>query len=728
MRFLPRGDDAGLTGLASTLSLVIANYKPVPQLPSSSTDSSSNKTNSLSDSSSGVHKFKTTPSNYTDPHRDVSEWGVPSTLYIPSDSSSSSTSTNGHQLASSKVGPGNCPLNTGTYSPNTTLGDPTFDKFDSVKATVMRYRQQISVNLGGWFVQEGWMQNSFMSCAKDGGTSENALMQGFGTSDNGLKSAQYYMEQHWDTWITEDDFEWLAGKGINTVRIPIGYWSVGPYFCKNSDFSDYGSVYENSWKYVARAIRWAAKYDIGVLIDLHGAYGSQNGNDHSGISGSINFFSGSNMNQTTSLLTWLAWEIADVTNVVGIEVLNEPVDRTSLWTWYNSTMDAMRQSSVYAQSLPLYFHDAFNFAKGSKFVSNRDDFVVQDDHSYFVYTSKDTSLSAAGHTKVIEGSLLTSFQKNSAIARRNVVIGEWSCALAPSSLSGVSDQTAATQTYCEAQQSTYSNATSGYHYWSYKMENCDSNAGWCFKAALGKYIPSYLNTWGFSGYVTNRKILLNLASAKTVSKSITSAIAKLTVPANSKRDTAVARAAAASKNSSSDTKIAPLLDSSNAPKGDKTSDKTRQLFAEQGLDLDVVSASVHGGHVGVVTSTSSDDSDLESNSRRGVGSVAARAGRIARSTQDLDCRASTDAKTLAQAAGYSDGYLSATYFASTMSTTNPMSRMGFATQYAMDSYAVRVGWNKGYSNSYWSTYFAQFQDGIGAAETTIVAKVNAASI
>ncbi|PWN27962.1 glycoside hydrolase [Jaminaea rosea] len=685
MRLFSRDNSQSLTSLASSLSLVVANYKPVPQLPSASSSNSSSKGISTKAGDLNVHGFQTQSTGYKNPHADVSKWGEVSVLYVPETNDTSSSSRTGtHKLASSAtVGPGKCPLNTDTYTPKGELGDPVFDDFDSVKATVMRYRQQISVNLGAWFVQEGWMQGNFMSCATQ--SSEYGLVSGFGTSANGLKSAQYYLEEHWDTWITEDDFKYLQSKGVNTVRIPIGYWTVGPYFTHNSPFSDYADVYSNSWKYVARAIRWAAKYDIGVLIDLHGAYGSQNGNDHSGITGQgVQFYTDTNMDLTKGLLTWLSWEIADVTNVIGIQLLNEPQDNTKLWPWYNETMDAMRQSSSYAKSLPLYFHDAFNMAKGAKFVSQRDDFVVQDYHSYFVYTSSDTSLSAQGHTSQIQGSLQTKFTKQSGIGRRNMIVGEWSCALAPSSLSGSSNKDADTATYCAAQMNMYANTTSGYHYWSYKMENCDSNAGWCFKAALGKYLPSYLNTWGFNGFVTNRKILLNLAASKTVSASIVAAISKLS--------------ATSSTSSSSFARVAAV-----------SADKESNDYSKGTNPI-----------VGMVQSTTSSAAKSE---RRGVGSPASRAGHLA--------RRATDAVTAAQQAGFSDGYLTSTYLASSLSTTSPMSRLGFGEQYIIDSWAKRVSWDtagKTYLQDNYGHYRTHFMTATAQAEAAIVGLVNAAAI
>jgi hypothetical protein len=56
---------------------------------------------------------------------------------------------------------------------------------------------------------------------------------------------------------------------LNHVRIPIGYWAydVGPS-------EPYISGQHN---YLLKAIAWAATYNLKVIVDLHGAPGSQNG-------------------------------------------------------------------------------------------------------------------------------------------------------------------------------------------------------------------------------------------------------------------------------------------------------------------------------------------------------------------------------------------------------------------------------------------------------------------
>jgi hypothetical protein len=153
---------------------------------------------------------------------------------------------------------------------------PALPSHNSVLFTIYRYRQQQGVNLGSWFLLESWMVPSLFRCAAAPAVSEHDVAAGWSGQARAL------LEKHWDTFITEDDFAWLASIGINTVRLPLGYWHIGPNEQKQNWmtgtlYEDVADVYAGAWPRVLRAINWAARYDIGVLIDLHGAPGSQNG-------------------------------------------------------------------------------------------------------------------------------------------------------------------------------------------------------------------------------------------------------------------------------------------------------------------------------------------------------------------------------------------------------------------------------------------------------------------
>ena len=83
--------------------------------------------------------------------------------------------------------------------------------------------------------------------------------------------ASRLLTAHWDSWITEADFAAIASYGLNHVRIPIGYWALD---------TSRGEPYpQGQYPYLFKAVGWAKKHGLRVMIDIHGAPGSQNGFD-----------------------------------------------------------------------------------------------------------------------------------------------------------------------------------------------------------------------------------------------------------------------------------------------------------------------------------------------------------------------------------------------------------------------------------------------------------------
>lgn len=44
------------------------------------------------------------------------------------------------------------------------------------------------------------------------------------TNGYGPNKASKIMQEHWNTYITEDDFKFMSENGLNAVRIPVGWW------------------------------------------------------------------------------------------------------------------------------------------------------------------------------------------------------------------------------------------------------------------------------------------------------------------------------------------------------------------------------------------------------------------------------------------------------------------------------------------------------------------------
>ena len=137
------------------------------------------------------------------------------------------------------------------------------------------------VNVGGWLVTEPFIVPGMYqqyATGDDGTTAidEYTLSQNMG---NNLTAA---MTDHYNTFITEQDFMEMAEAGLNWVRIPIGFWAIETY----STEPYLGKV---AWTYFVKAIQWARKYGLRINLDFHSLPGSQNGWNHSGHQGTVNW-------------------------------------------------------------------------------------------------------------------------------------------------------------------------------------------------------------------------------------------------------------------------------------------------------------------------------------------------------------------------------------------------------------------------------------------------------
>ncbi|CAG2180249.1 unnamed protein product, partial [Oppiella nova] len=94
------------------------------------------------------------------------------------------------------------------------------------------------------------------------------------------------LQKHWSTFITENDFAEMSKHGVNVVRIPIGWWQIydpqgGASKAKLNYHIAPTDYHVGGLAYIDKAFEWGQKYGIGILLGMHAAPGSQNGNDHS---------------------------------------------------------------------------------------------------------------------------------------------------------------------------------------------------------------------------------------------------------------------------------------------------------------------------------------------------------------------------------------------------------------------------------------------------------------
>ncbi|PBK75640.1 glycoside hydrolase [Armillaria solidipes] len=295
-------------------------------------------------------------------------------------------------------------------------------------ATPFNYGNQTirGVNLGGWFVLEPWITPSiFENTNNDNVVDEYTFgsLQDYG-------QALAVLEEHWDTWITEDDFAAINAAGLNHVRIPLGYWSVPMTSSDTNSGTSVSPYIPGAWQYLLRALNWAKTHDVHVILDLHGAPGSQNGYDNSGQRTS-NPQWGSNATdvaRTVDTVKYIAQHIGGMIDV--LELLNEAAGFTSsAWAavirqFFQDGYDAVRE--VAPSSMKIMIGDAFltvdawtNFLTAPNGTG-----VMMDYHEYQIFSDDELSRSLDEHVSFACTHIpdLTSF------AHSNLwtVLGEWS--------------------------------------------------------------------------------------------------------------------------------------------------------------------------------------------------------------------------------------------------------------------------------------------------------------
>lgn len=263
------------------------------------------------------------------------------------------------------------------------------------------------VNLGGWLILEKWLTPSLF--AGTNAHDEYTLTR--------LPGSTKIIETHRQTFITEDDFRWLKHHDIELVRIPVGYWLF-----------DSLDGYSPTVSYLDSAMQWARRHGIKVLIDFHGARGSQNGFDNSGKIGKARWFDRPDyQKQSLSVLRRIAERYRNHEALWGIEILNEPKgDKRSYFTLLRFYRQAYRELTALLQpGTVTVFHDAFRpllFAgalRGSAAYP-----VMMDSHLYALPLATDSLDSYLKWSRVVRVLLLRYLS-----LWQPVIVGEWSTVL-----------------------------------------------------------------------------------------------------------------------------------------------------------------------------------------------------------------------------------------------------------------------------------------------------------
>jgi len=122
------------------------------------------------------------------------------------------------------------------------------------------------VNLGSLFVFEPWLAGtewSNMGCGA-------SLSEFDCVTALGQDQANAVFQNHWNTWITKNDITQMQSYGLNTIRIPVGYWMMESIVYTDSEHFPQGGL-----NFLEQVCGWASDAGFYIIIDMHGAPGAQ---------------------------------------------------------------------------------------------------------------------------------------------------------------------------------------------------------------------------------------------------------------------------------------------------------------------------------------------------------------------------------------------------------------------------------------------------------------------
>jgi len=302
------------------------------------------------------------------------------------------------------------------------------------------------VNMGGLFVLEPWITANFTNW-KAGYDDQYTFSEQNQQNQSGISRLNY----HWNNWYTKDDFTLMKKFGLNSVRLPVGWWywandagiSHNPYIIPDADINNLSHPITN-------VIKWAQQQGITVLIDLHGVPGSQNGLDNSGrrsnnsnpeVWGYDWLYDPDMLEQSAKILVSIARYIVNlqkngIDNIIGLQLVNEPwvfSDMSLVRDFYKKVIPLVREVSP---ELPIIIHDAFRHTEWA-WLTNDWPFenTYMDTHIYHAFNPDDIASSNSTCDKLKQtiaeniacgyGSML----RYKTCVSLPTMVGEWSLAI-----------------------------------------------------------------------------------------------------------------------------------------------------------------------------------------------------------------------------------------------------------------------------------------------------------
>ncbi|RDW92243.1 putative endo-beta-1,6-glucanase-2 [Coleophoma crateriformis] len=358
------------------------------------------------------------------------------------------------------------------------------------------------VNLGSMYVFEPWLGTPAWQAMGCGGyKSEFDCVSGLGQT-----KANSAFQAHWSSWITAADFDQMTSYGLNTIRIPVGYWMDESLVDLKSEHFPQGG-----FSSLKQLCGWASDRGLYIIIDLHGAPAAQipTNPDTGQYAPTGGFYVDYQYNRATTFLSWLTTQIhsnAQFRNVGMLGIVNEPVRGGSqaasmCSTFYPNAYNAIRDAE---QALGVHNTDALHvqlmndlWGSGDPKAAMPSDatLLAYDDHRYLKW-SPDVPVSHASYIKT------SCNDDRSSSGEDPTIVGEFSLSV-PDNVQWSSGWDPSTQQdfyrkWFLAQIGSYEKNAAGWIFWTWKSQLGDYR--WSYQDAVAAgVIPRQLGSISTAG-------------------------------------------------------------------------------------------------------------------------------------------------------------------------------------------------------------------------------------
>eukprot|EP00927_Polykrikos_kofoidii_P025129 TRINITY_DN22645_c0_g2_i1.p1 TRINITY_DN22645_c0_g2~~TRINITY_DN22645_c0_g2_i1.p1 ORF type:complete len:924 (-),score=94.27 TRINITY_DN22645_c0_g2_i1:838-3609(-) len=296
------------------------------------------------------------------------------------------------------------------------------------------------------------------------------------------------LAEHRDTFITRADFERMVAMGLNTVRVPIGYWIVIG--------STSGDPYVGpALEYVDRAVQWAEELGLQILLDLHGAPGGESAETPCG-----------RRQRPLGQWRWRHWRFAESLlalevlskrysssrTVTGIAVCNEPapqVPSATLCRFYSQAVATVRKAGMHPSKvtivLPVFQRSLPDFARKwaatCRRIARQEQKAIEDlghgdvcfeVHWYHCFENEWHGRTFAQHLRAVQ-------EHAQELRNYPILVGEWSLALGRGAQPGLlSHKEEMRKLFAHAQLAAYREASHGWFFWSWSDQGGGPDWDW----------------------------------------------------------------------------------------------------------------------------------------------------------------------------------------------------------------------------------------------------------